>query len=148
MNPSIQNLKHSWISIPLLLVIIGFTLSSCGSDSDDSNLIEYSGTFVATGNNVETNGTGMAEATYNSETGVVTYEAEWSGLTTQATNMHFHLNGPVIHGIDGWPAATSGSVSGSVTFSLAEAAALAAGDVYIMIHTQTYPGGEVNAFLE
>lgn len=148
MKQSIHYPSRSLTFAVLFLITTGLTVTSCnifGSD-DDENETEYSGTFEPNGT-IDTDATGSVELTYNSETGEVDFEVEWQGLTSPVNNMHFHDDGPVIHGIDGWDAATSGSVSGIVTFSAQEAADMAAGDVYVMIHTENFPGGEIRAFL-
>lgn len=134
-------------TMAFLLCIAGFAVTSCNStdNDDDSTLVEYSGDFIESNNDVTTSATGSTTVTFNTETREVTFTVEWEGLTSPVVGMHFHDAGPVIHGIDGWQAATSGSVSGTVTFSAEEAADLAAGEVYTQIHTETYPGGEVVA---
>lgn len=142
---AIQNLKNRWVAIVCLLIITGIAISSCstGNDDDGPTMVEYSGDLIPSSGDVTTSASGTATATFNSETREVTYEVVWTGLSTAVIAMHFHDDGPVIHGIDGWDAETSGNVSGAVTFSQEESADLAAGDVYVQIHTEDYPGGEV-----
>lgn len=150
MKPTIQLLKIRGYALACLLLITGFAMSSCSTDSDDDSeptMIDYSGTFIPANDDVTTSASGTTTATFDLETRELTYDIEWEGLTTPVSNMHFHDDGPVIHGIDGWDEATSGSVSGTVTFSADEAADLEAGDVYVQIHTQEFPGGEVIAIL-
>ncbi|MEX0684389.1 MAG: CHRD domain-containing protein [Balneolales bacterium] len=148
MRLTIQLLQYRGL-IACMLLITSLAMSSCSTDSDDDDeqMIEYSGTFIPANDNVTTSASGTTSATLNQDTREITYDVEWQGLTTPVSNMHFHDDGPVIHGIDGWDEATSGSVSGTVTFSADEVTDLEAGDVYVMIHTQEYPGGEVIAIL-
>jgi hypothetical protein len=145
MKPTIQRLTNQWVKVAFLLCITGITFSSCSTSNDDNEpaMVEYSGDIIPSNNEVTTSATGSATAIYNPENHEVTFEVMWQGLSTPVIAMHFHDDGPVIHDIEGWEAETSGSVSGMVTFSADEAADLAAGDVYVQIHTEDYPGGEV-----
>lgn len=137
--------RNGYITV-ILLIMGGFALASCNStDGGDTSLVEYSGDFIKASDNVTTSATGSATATIDTDTHEVTFEAQWQGLSSPVAAMHFHDNGPVIHGIEGWQAATTGSVSGTVNFSAGEADDLEAGMVYIQIHTESYPGGEVVA---
>jgi hypothetical protein len=61
--------------------------------------------------------------------------------------MHFHDNGPVIIGIENFSATTSGSLSGKATFTADQVNDLKAGKIYVQIHTENYPGGEIIATL-
>lgn len=148
MRVIIQLFRIQWHVTAFLLLFVCFGLTACGTDNDDDDepeLEEYSGDFIPSDGEVTTSATGSATATINLDTREVSYDASWADLSSAVIAMHFHDAGPVIHDIEGWEAETSGSVSGSVTFSAQEAADLAEGDVYIQIHTETYPGGEVIA---
>lgn len=139
-------LKNQCCAIACLFIVTGIAISSCSTGNDDNNeptMVVYSGAFIPSNAEVTTSASGTTTATLNTETMEVSFEVVWEGLSSPVVGMHFHNDGPVIHGIDGWEAETSGSVSGTVTFSANEASDMAAGDVYTQIHTEDYPGGEV-----
>lgn len=135
----------------MLMLIVGAALVACSKEDDmpDPGMqpVMYSGDFMESNDEVNTEASGDVEATFNPETMELTFNVAWQNLSTPVSAMHFHDDGPVIHGIDGWDAALSGSVSGKVTLSTEEAADLSAGKIYVQIHTETYPGGEVVALL-
>ena len=132
----------------VLLAFVGF--SSCKDDDDDEKLpakVNYSGTFVKSSDEVVTSATGTATATFDPNTLELSYSFTWTGLGSDAVNMHFHNNGPVMAGIEGFPTGTGGTVSGKVTLNAQQASDLTVGKIYAQIHTQDYPGGEVIARL-
>jgi CHRD domain. len=78
---------------------------------------------------------------------ILSYSITWNGLTSNAANMHFHDAGPVIYPIVGFAEATSGTFSGSVTLTSAQASDLSSGKIYVQIHTVNIPSGEILATL-
>jgi hypothetical protein len=91
-------------------------------------------------------GSGTLEATFDTETMVLTWTIEYSGLTGDATAAHFHgpaaadaNAGPVIP-IEGGLASP---IAGNATLDEAQAADLQAGMWYFNIHTAQYPDGEL-----
>jgi hypothetical protein len=90
-------------------------------------------------------GTGTADVTYNPATKLLTWKITYSGLTGPATMGHFHgpadpgKNAPVVIA---FPKADS-PIEGSATLTAAQAADLAAGKLYINIHTAENKGGEI-----
>ena len=136
------------VGITILVFFIGF--SSCKDDDDDNDMkgtVNYSGSFVKSGETVVTSATGTATGSFNTTTLVLTYTVTWNGLGSNAAAMHFHNAGPVIIGITGFTPTTSGTYSGTATFTAAQATDLAAGKIYVQIHTVNIPGGEVIATL-
>lgn len=126
--------------------------TSCDKNDDDE---------VVTSNNtmsgsqevpaVTTTATGSINVTYNKTTKTLSYTATWNGLSGPATAMHFHgpavagVNAGPLVGITGFPAAASGSVSGTITVgtgSLVEADLLA-DKWYFNVHTAAHAGGEI-----
>lgn len=101
-------------------------------------------------NRVTTTATGTISGTYNKETNVLTYTINWTGLSGNPAAMHFHgaadpgKAAGVAIGITGFPAATTGSISG-VTPPLTDAqeTELVNGQWYYNIHTAANPGGEI-----
>jgi hypothetical protein len=140
-------INQQTLGITLLVLLIGS--SSCKKE-DDTNMngkISYSGTFAKSSDAVVTSATGTVTATYDPATMVLSYQLTWSGLGSNAVNMHFHDNGPVIAEITGFANSTSGTISGTVTLSTSQSADLGAGKIYAQIHTVNIPAGEIKATL-
>jgi len=101
----------------------------------------------------ETTGTGLSQAILNTANGQLTVNTTFSGLLTNAIAAHIHpgapgVNGPVLFPFDGVPNATSGTIP-TQTFVLTEAqqAELIAGNMYVNVHSVTFPGGEIRGQL-
>jgi hypothetical protein len=91
-------------------------------------------------------GTGTVTATYDTGTKALTYTAEYSGLTGNATAAHFH--GPAAPGANAGvavpvPAPLTSPIKGTATLTDAQAADLQAGRLYFNIHTEKNKGGEL-----
>jgi len=140
-------IKPQTLGVTLLILLVGFTSCKKNDTTEMSSIVSYSGSFVKSGDAVVTSATGTATATFDMTTLVLTYTLSWSGLTSNAANMHFHDAGPVIYPIIGFTAATTGTLSGSVTLTATQASDLAAGKIYVQIHTVNIPAGEILATL-
>ncbi|WP_407121647.1 CHRD domain-containing protein [Bradyrhizobium sp. STM 3561] len=90
-------------------------------------------------------GSGKAEASYDTETRVLTYVVTYTGLTGPAMGAHFH--GPGEAGKNAGivlPFKTVQSpIQGHATLTEAQAADLLGGKWYANIHTAANPGGEL-----
>jgi CHRD domain len=90
-------------------------------------------------------GSGKAEATFDTETKLLTYKVTYAGLSGPAMGAHFH--GPSEAGKNAGivlPFKTVQSpIQGSATLTDAQAADLLAGRWYANIHTAANPGGEL-----
>lgn len=90
-------------------------------------------------------GSGKAEASYDTETKVLTYIVTYAGLTGPAMGAHFH--GPSDAGKNAGIAlpfkSAQSPIQGSATLTDAQAADLLAGKWYANIHTAANPGGEL-----
>lgn len=103
-----------------------------------------------------TGATGSTDVSYNKSTRVLTYTIRWNGLTGNPTGLHFHspcLRGstaPVVVPITGYAAATSGTISGTVTFDNVKQIPeeFLAGKWYSNLHTAANPGGEIRGQIE
>lgn len=96
--------------------------------------------------------TGTIIGTYNDVNNTIYYTITFSGLTNNASGAHFHapaapgVNASVIHGYTGFPAATSGTYTGSHVFTDQQETYLKDGLVYSNIHdTPLFAGGEIRA---
>ena len=94
---------------------------------------------------VETSGTGTADITFDPSTRAVTWTITYSGLSGTATMAHFH--GPAGSNVRIWlskkGSPAESPIKGETTLSPEDAELLAAGDLYINVHTQAHPGGEL-----
>jgi hypothetical protein len=144
--------KLSAIALSLFIM----TMVSCKKDEDKPKT-DYTVSATANGTQetppVTTDGTGTVTGTYNSSTNVLTYNLSWTGLSGDASDMHFH--GPALAGtpagvavaITGFTPGTQGTFSGTATLNDTQEADLLAGKWYYNIHTPDHPGGEIRGQL-
>lgn len=90
-------------------------------------------------------GTGSATITYDDFTEVLSWAINWSGLQGTVTAAHFH--GPAAAGVNAGvqvhlPLVGNSSIS-SAGITGGQASALLAGNWYINVHTDQFPGGEI-----
>jgi hypothetical protein len=90
-------------------------------------------------------GTGTADVTYDTDSKMLTWTIEYSGLSGPATAAHFH--GPAPEGENAGVAVpievAEGTMEGSATLTDEQAAMLTDGMLYINIHTDANQGGEI-----
>jgi hypothetical protein len=95
-------------------------------------------------------GTGTVSATFDTESMMLTWTIEYSGLTGDATAAHFHgpatpeENAPPVVPLD---SDLTSPIDGSATLTDQQAADLAAGLLYFNLHTVEYPDGEIRGQL-
>ncbi len=94
---------------------------------------------------VNTNASGTADVTFDTNSKRVTWRLNYSGLSGNATAAHFH--GPAEEGKNAGiavpiPNPASGT-EGSATLNDAQANDLMGGRYYINVHTQQNPQGEI-----
>lgn len=94
----------------------------------------------------DSKGAGKLEATYDSSTKQLSYTADYSGLTGNATMAHFHgpadagKNAPIVVPVQG---SVASPIKGTATLTDAQAAELLAGKLYFNVHTEKHKGGEI-----
>lgn len=150
MKTTIQHLIQKPIVVAVFFLLTCIAISACDTtdtDEEDVVLVEFTGDFSPAAGVIETEATGNVEATFDFDTRELFYNVEWDGLTSPVLNMFFYDDELVIHEITGWQEDTAGVVPGAVILSANEAASLVADDIYVMIHTEDYPDGEVLALL-
>lgn len=92
---------------------------------------------------------GSASGTVDTDTGLLTWEVIFAGLSGPALFGHFHApapagaTAPVVVDIGGITGFTSTVTSGSATIPLAGVEALLDGLYYINVHTELNPAGEI-----
>jgi hypothetical protein len=103
---------------------------------------------------VATAGTGSAVLSVNAATGAINGTVTFSGLTSLALAAHIHqaaagVNGPIIIPLTGGVGLTSGTwtVTAGAVLTAAQLGALQTGGLYIQIHTQIFPDGEIRGQL-
>ncbi len=103
---------------------------------------------------VATAGTGSAVLSVNFATGALSGTVSFSGLSSVATAAHIHegaagVNGLIIIPLTGGIGLTSGTwtVPAGTVLTAAQLNALQAGGLYVQIHTQIFPAGEIRGQL-
>ena len=90
-------------------------------------------------------GAGAVTATYDTTTKMLTWKGNYTGLTGDATAAHFH--GPAdpgqAAGVEVAITPFASPFEGSATLTEAQAADLAAGKLYVNVHTAANPKGEI-----
>lgn len=99
---------------------------------------------------VTTEAKGTADITFDTESKMLEWTLEYSGLSGDATAAHFH--GPAAAGENAdvavpIPDPASGA-KGSATLTDAQAADLMAGKYYVNVHTAANPDGEIRGQVE
>jgi hypothetical protein len=94
----------------------------------------------------DTKATGTADVTLDTDTKLLTWKVEYSGLTGPATMAHFH--GPAAPGTAaGITVALTGKltspIKGSATITDGQIGDLRGGLWYVNVHTAKYPPGEI-----
>lgn len=122
---------------------------------DDSSIAEV---VFSVANNVEgdgvataddTSATGSGDVFWDEDTHLLSWELEWSDLTSDVTSVQFRgpaaageTSDTTIHQILGTPTSPN---EGDVTLSDANGITLEDNMVYIVINTENYPNGEIRA---
>lgn len=95
--------------------------------------------------------TGMGQITLTLNGNQLTANGEFSGISSVATMVHIHNGpmaqpGPVIHALE-IPSATSGQITGSVELTDQQVTALHDKELYIQIHSEINPAGELRGWI-
>ena len=96
-------------------------------------------------------GTGSLKATYDTSSKMLSWTADYSGLTGPATMAHFHGPAPVGKAAGVMVPVTgalASPIQGTATLTDAQAKALADGMMYFNIHTAANKGGEIRGQVE
>jgi len=139
--------RQSFLRIALATGFVAFGLAGCGS-MQPSNVDEYRASLNGTQEVPPTgsSATGAAELRFNRDTRVLSWKVTYSGLSGPATAGHIH--GPAAAGQNAgvsvpFSNVNTQPVAGEATLTAQQAADLAAGRMYINIHSARNPGGEI-----
>ena len=167
-----MKIKHKLITqlagISSLVIIIAAIVTSCGRDSGGSfgtaasmpvakSLVMPVTASLNGGQEVPpvaTAGTGSAILSVNFITGAISGAVSFTGLSSVAVSAHIHegaagVNGLIIVPLAGGIGLTSGTwiVPAGSVLTAAQLNALQAGGLYVQIHTQLFPAGEIRGRL-
>jgi hypothetical protein len=139
-----MNIPRFWISCAGISLAALLSVTSIGS----AEVVKFKADLKATDEVPpnESKGTGMLEATYDSSTKQLSYTADYSGLTGNATMAHFHgpadpgKNAPIVVPVQG---SVASPIKGTATLTDAQADELLAGKLYFNVHTEKNKGGEI-----
>lgn len=98
---------------------------------------------------VQTSGDGSADITYDPETRKITWSITYNGLSSPVTMAHIHgpaapgKTGPVVVWLSAQGVPPASPITGSATLTPGQAAELAAGQLYVNVHTRSHPAGEI-----
>jgi hypothetical protein len=101
---------------------------------------------------VQSPGSGTADFTYDPATRVLTWSISFNGLSSAATMAHVHAgglgkNGPVVLWLSTRGTPPASPFTGSATLTPAQARQLAAGTLYVNLHSKDHPAGELRGQL-
>ncbi|UYZ62131.1 CHRD domain-containing protein [Hymenobacter weizhouensis] len=135
----------------MVMVALWAGTSSCNNDDDDNTPAAPTNTVQVTASldgkqQVPANpstATGTMTGTYDKTTRVLTYTVTYQGITP--TMGHFHQGAPGVNGnpIVTFPNVTTSPISSTATLDPADGASLLNGGLYVNLHTQAYPKGEI-----
>tara|TARA_R100001377_G_C3181679_1_gene106891 strand:- start:301 stop:750 length:450 start_codon:yes stop_codon:yes gene_type:complete len=145
-NTEFRTLRFSAV-VTLALLILG---SGNATAQDMNSLHGRLSPMPVTAATVKTiTGQGQVTARLNGTT--LTIEGNFEGMNSPATMAHIHMGpkavpGPVILRLD-VSAGTSGTISGNLTLSPEQVRALHAESLYVQIHSESNPEGELRGWL-
>ena len=143
----------------LLAVLATVFAGSAGGASNAAAARAVAQTFTATLTGAQevppsgSPGTGTATVQLNEAETMITVDVTFSGLVSNANGAHIHeappgQDGGIIFPLSNVPAATSGTIpQQSFAITAAQVAVLRAGNYYVNIHSDTFPGGEIRGQL-
>jgi hypothetical protein len=115
-----------------------------------AEMVNYKASLSAQNEVPPTNskGTGSVTATFDTASKKLTWKGSYSGLTGPATAAHFHTGEKGKNGGVAVPIAPATSpLEGSATLNDQQAADLAAGKLYVNVHTAENKAGEIRGQL-
>jgi len=146
--------RKSLAMLSLGLVATAVTMTACQKEEDDQNAVSsYQISGQASGDQevpaVSSTASAQLTGQFNTEKNELTYVINWTGLSGEATAIHFH--GPAAAGEVADPVealtistnGTAGVASGTIIVPDSLESNVINGKWYYNIHTATYPDGEI-----
>src|SRR5688572_7230062 len=95
--------------------------------------------------------TGVGDVRFTLSGNRLTVSGEFRGMSSPATSAHLHLAAPTMAGPVSAPlqftAAPEGQISGTVTLNAEQLAALRGHSLYVQVHSQGNPSGELRGWV-
>ena len=141
---------QNWLSRPgliLLACLTGIVWSGLALASPASFKVSLSGAQEVPA--VEAGGTGSADITYDPTTRKISWSITYDRMSSPVTMAHIHgpaspgKTGPVIIWLSVQGSPPASPITGEATLTSVQAAELAAGHLYINVHTRSHPAGEI-----
>lgn len=144
--------RQTFVRTTVAAGLLALGLAGCSSMSASPKMDTYHARLSAS-QEVPANpsaGTGTADVQFNSSTNTVSWKVTYSGLSGPATAGHIH--GPAAAGANAgvqvpFNNVTAQPIQGQAQLTPAQAADLAAGRMYVNLHTAKSPGGEIRGQL-
>jgi len=144
--------RHTILRTALAASLAALAVAGCGSMSPSQKVDIYEATLSGAQEVPPKpgSGNGRAEVQFNSATHLLTWKVTYGGLTGPAVGAHIH--GPAAAGQNAgvmipFTAVDAQPIVGQATITPAQASELAAGRLYVNIHTAQSPGGEIRGQL-
>lgn len=140
-------MKYPRLSLMITCVLL--TVSFCLS----AQIYNLSGTLSGANEAppIASMGTGSITGTYDQGTGMISINVTYSGLSGTGTVSHIHgpapagVNAGIIILLNLVPGSSSGSYLTTVAFPVMQEGALLAGNTYVNLHSDAFPGGELRS---
>lgn len=152
MIPIVQQLKIKRINklaVVFLMLVTTLALSSCDTTDpdEDESTIGFTGSFIAIDETVETSASGNIVATYDPVPNELSFTIVWNDLSSPVTGMYLEIDGSAAQTIDNWEPVVAGEIIEEVTLDESEEDELLDENMSVVIETENYPEGEIQAFL-
>jgi hypothetical protein len=136
--------------IPLIAAVVTLCAGSAAAQTTFEAFLTGLGESTPNGSP----GTGIGTVVLSLDQTHITVDENWSGLLAPATASHIHgpagagANAAVVFPFSGVPAATAGAIpEQAFAINPTQVGYLFSGLLYMNIHTQVFPGGEIRGQL-
>lgn len=145
--------RHTILRGALAAGVLGLALAGCGSMRPSQRIAIYEATLSGSQEVPPTpsGGSGQAEVQLDTANNMITWKVTYGGLSAPPTAGHIH--GPAGPGQNAgvlvpFSLVVAQPIQGSAQLTPAQVAELAAGRMYVNLHTTAFPGGEIRGQLQ